>query len=140
MDKKRIRYVNRIFTLDRINQSIELTIWDKEDITDNIKEYDKHYGLKLLSDKEVVFIKVEYSNMIWQYRIYLGSYKRKYSFLTIDDDRWVIIENDILSDLKMMGIENLKDKVMLSLINNEYYEYKILKDIQFKKYCIKLEY
>ena len=136
MNNKRIRYVNRIFTLDRINQSPQLTIWDKEDITDYLNENEKHYGLKLINDKEVVFTKIEYTNMIWQYRIYLGSYRRKYLSLTINDERWHTIEKDILSDLKMMGLENLKDDIMKSFKNNQYYEYKIVKDEQFKRYCV----
>lgn len=138
MDNKRIRYINRIFTIDKINQSIELTIWDKEDITNFLNEYDKHYGLKLINSKEEIFIKIEYSNIIWQYRIYLGSYKRKYLFLTTNDERWQTIEKFIDSDLKMIGLENLKNDILLSLKNNEYYEYKIKKDEQFKKYCVKL--
>ncbi len=136
MNNKRIRYVNRIFTLDKINQSIELTIWDKENITDYLNEYEKHYGLKLINSKELIFIQVEYSNMIWKYRIYLGSYKRKYSSLTINDERWQIIEKDVESDLKMIGLENLKNNILLSLKKNEYYEYKIEKDEQFKRYCV----
>ncbi len=136
MNNKRIRYVNRIFTLDKINQSIELTIWDKENITDYLNEYEKHYGLKLINSKELIFIQVEYSNMIWKYRIYLGSYKRKYSSLTINDERWQIIEKDVESDLKMIGLENLKNDILLSLKKNEYYEYKIEKDEQFKRYCV----
>lgn len=136
MNNKRIRYVNRVFTLDKINQSIELTIWDKENITDYLNEYEKHYGLKLINSKELIFIQVEYSNMIWKYRIYLGSYKRKYSSLTINDERWQIIEKDVESDLKMIGLENLKNNILLSLKKNEYYEYKIEKDEQFKRYCV----
>ena len=137
MDDKRIRYVNRIITLDRINWDNTITIWDKENITDILDEFDKHYGLKLINSQEETSIKIEYSNIIWQYRIYYGSCKRKYNNLTNDDERWTVIEKYIESDLKMIGLENLKDNILLSLKNNEHYQYKIEKDEQFKKYCIK---
>lgn len=137
MDDKRIRYVNRIITLDRINWDNTITILDKENITDILDEFDKHYGLKLINSQEETSIKIEYSNIIWQYRIYYGSCKRKYNNLTNDDERWTVIEKYIESDLKMIGLENLKDNILLSLKNNEYYQYKIEKDEQFKKYCIK---
>ena len=52
MDDKRIRYVNRIITLDRINWDTNITIWDKENITDILDEFDKHYGLKLINSQE----------------------------------------------------------------------------------------
>ena len=136
MKDKRIRYINKIFTLDRINKSIELTIWDKENINDYLNEFDKHYGLKLINEKEKILVTVEYPNIIWQYRIYYGSYKKKYHTLTKDDERWIYIEKNIESDLKMTGLDELKDEILQSLKNNKYYKYSTKKVEQFKRYCI----
>ena len=41
-----------------------------------IEEQEKHYGLKLISPKEELLIEVEYTNIIWIYRVYYGSYKK----------------------------------------------------------------
>lgn len=136
MDNKRTRYVNRIIILDRINWDYNITLWDKEDITDILDEFYKHHGLKLINFQEEVFVKIEYSNIIWQYRIYYSSCKRKYHNLTNDDERWKAVEKYIESDLKMIGLEILKDNILLSLKNNEHYEYKLEKQEQFKRYCV----
>lgn len=136
MNDKRIRYVTTIFTLDRIHQSIGITIWDNEDLSDIIKAEEKHYGLKMISSKEELLIEIEYTNIIWKYRIYYGSYKKKYKPLIKDDERWEMIDNQLARDLKMIGLDALKDKALLSLKNNEYFEYKNKIDKQFKRYCV----
>ena len=136
MNNKRRKYVNRIIILDRIDWDYDITLWDKEDISDILDELYKEYGLKLINFKEEVFIKIEYSNIIWQYKFYYGSCKRKYHNLTTNDERWPVIEKYIESDLKMIGLENLKDNILLLHKNNENYEYRIEKEEQFKRYCI----
>lgn len=136
MNDKRTRFITTIFTLDRIMHSINHINWDNEDVSNLIKEYEKHYGLKLINLKEEILIIAEYNNIIWVYRIYYGSYKKQYKSLIEDDDRWQTIEKQIQFDLKTMGVDILKDKVLLSLKNKEYFEYKIKIEKQFKKYCI----
>lgn len=136
MNNKRIRYITSIFTLDRIDQSVGITIWDDGDISKFVEEQEKHYGLKLISSNKEVLIEIEYTNIIWKYRIYYGSYKKRYKVLTADDERWKEIETRVFTDLKVFGMEKLKDKILLCLKNKEYFEYKEKTDIQFKKYCI----
>ena len=46
MNNKRIRYITSIFTLDRLEQSVGIIVWDDEDISKHIEEQEKHYGLK----------------------------------------------------------------------------------------------
>ena len=136
MNNKKIRYITSIFTLDKIIQSVGMSIWDNEDITKFIEEQEKHYGLKLISTKEELLIEVEYTNIIWKYRIYYGSYKKRYKELNENDERWEQIEEKVLNDLKIFGMEKLKDKVLLSLKNKEYFEYKVKIEKQFKRYCV----
>lgn len=136
MNNKRIRYVTSIFTLDRLIQSVGITVWDDEDISKFVEEQSKHYGLKLISANKELLIEVEYTNIIWIYRVYYGSYKKRYHPLTINDERWVQIEKRILDDLKIFGMETLIGDVLINLKNKEYFEYKLKVDKQFKKYCI----
>ena len=58
MNNKKIRYITSIFTLDKIIQSVGMSIWDNEDITKFIEEQEKHYGLKLISTKEELLIEL----------------------------------------------------------------------------------
>lgn len=136
MNNKKIRYITSVFTLDKIIQSVGMSIWDNEDITKFIEEQEKHYGLKLISTKEELLIEVEYTNIIWKYRIYYGSYKKRYKELNENDERWEQIEEKVLNDLKVFGMEKIKDKVLLSLKNKEYFEYKVKIEKQFKRYCV----
>jgi len=46
---KRISYVTRIFTLDRINQNVGIFVWNEQYIENILKDYEKHYGLKIVS-------------------------------------------------------------------------------------------
>lgn len=137
MKDKRVRYIRNIFTLDCIGRGIGLSHWDKDEFSEFVSTYEKKYGLKLLSEKEEVFILIEYNNIIWNYKIYYGSYKKKYKELKMEDERWTFLEKQVYSELKMMGLEELIDEVMFNLKNGFYYENKIKKDIQFKKYCVK---
>lgn len=136
MNDKRIRYITTIVTLDKIVQSVGITVWDDDDISKIVKEQEKHYGLKLVSIKEEILIEIEYTNIIWKYRIYYGNYKKRYKSLALNDERWNEIEDRILADLKVFGMEELKDKILLYLKNKEYFEYKEKIDNQFKRYCI----
>lgn len=133
---KRIRYGTRIFMLDRINQNIGGFIWDKDDLEYILKENEKHYGLKLISEDKKVFIIMEYSNIIWNYKIYFGSYKKRYNELTKDDERWITIETDLAQDLKTMGLDMLKNEILIHLKDNKYFEYQNKVEEQFRKYCI----
>lgn len=134
---KRTRYIAKIFTLDRIQDSLDITTWSQEDILNSLSYYDKHYGLKLISQKEETLVIATYTNIIWNYKIYYGSYKKKYQELQEEDERWKKISKEIESDLKMIGLLELKEEVLAALQNNYYYEYKIKIDKQFKRYCIK---
>lgn len=136
VNNKRTRYVTTIFTLDRIEQSMGITIWDKEDLSDFIENQEKHYGLKLISTTEEILIIVEYTNIIWNYRIYYGSYKKKYPSLLKDDQRWTKIEKRLIDDLKIIGLDELKEEVLADLKSGKYFEYKTNIEKQFKKYCI----
>lgn len=136
MNDKKTRYIITIFTLDRIDQSTGITTWNKEDYFNFLKEKEKHYGLKLISVKEELLIVVEYTNIIWNYKIYFGTYKKKYHHLILEDERWIKIENQIKTDLKTMGLDELNEKVLSSLKKGKYFEYKTKVKKQFKKYCI----
>lgn len=136
MDNKNIRYVTTIFALDRIINDISISLWNNDDINYILSEQEKHYGLKMISLKEEIFIEIEYKNIIWNYKIYYASYKKRYRELEYNDERWISIEKKLIEDLKMMGIENIKDDILCALKNKEYYEYKNKIDSQFKKYCI----
>lgn len=87
MYSKRTRYIRRIFTLDRYHKGTGIYTWHIEDFEEYLQEQELHYGLHLISEKEEVSIKVEYTNMIWDYQIYFGSYQKKYHPLTKEDDR-----------------------------------------------------
>lgn len=136
MNDKKIRYVTTIFELSKIKGAINLTTWNEDDFIDFCKDYEKHYGLNLISDKQEVLIVVEYTNIIWNYKIYYGSYTKKYKSLTEDDERWIKFETELETNLKTIGLEELKDEVLEYLKNKEYFEYKIKIDKQFKKYCV----
>ena len=79
---------------------------------------------------------MEYTNIIWNYRLFFGSYKKKYKKLEQDDERWKYIEESISEDLKMMELNNLKEKILEHLKKNEYFEYIEKTEKQLKKYCI----
>lgn len=136
MEEKRTRYITTIFTLDRISQALGLITWDDADLSDFINSYEKHYGLKMISPQPEILITVEYTNIIWNYRILYGSYKKKYKPIQTDDERWTKIENQIESDLKMIGLDKLKEEILSKLKNKTYFEYKTKINIQFKKYCV----
>ncbi len=135
MIEKRTRYITRIFTLDRFYHGTILVSWENE-LEKFLQEENKHYGLKIISDKEEVFISIEYSNIIWAYRAFFGSYKKKYKALSQDDERWIYIENSLIDDLKTIGLSHLKSEILLSLKNKEYFEYNEKTTMQFKRYCI----
>lgn len=132
---KNTRYILRIFTLDRLHHSTGYTSW-QENTAEFLEKENKHYGLKIISEKAEIFVKIEYSNIIWEYKILFGSYKKKYKKLEPNDERWLIIENGIKSDLKTIGLSHLKVEILTSLKKKEYFEYQEVTDMQFKKYCI----
>ena len=135
MEEKQTRYIRTVFTLDQIKRATGITDW-KDNFNEFLQNYEKLYGLKMISTKEEILIQIEYTNIKWDYKIFYGSYKKKYKQLLEEDERWTEIEKQIAIDLKMMGLEELKEEVLSHLKNNEYYEYKTKKDIQFKQYCV----
>ena len=135
MDKK-IRYITRVFTLDRIEQGLQASNWDKDDLEPILEDMEKHYGLKIISENKEVFLVMEYSNIIWNYKIYFGSYKKRFKPLAKDDERWQKIEKGLLEDLKTMGINHLKDEVLTHLKDKTYFEYQNKVEEQFKQYCV----
>ena len=135
MEGKGVRYIRRIFSLDREIGQISICTWDN-DFDDFLEEENKHYGLKLISDKEEILVVMEYSNIIWNYKIYYGSYKKKYKLLNYDDERWIEIEKGLQEDLKVMGLDNLKDEILSNLKSKKYFEYKNKSQEQFKRYCV----
>lgn len=136
MNEKRIRYCTTIFPLDRINQIFSVCTWDNDDYEDYLKSCNNHYGLHLINENKVLSITMEYSNIIWNYKVFYGSYKNKFNPLLIDDERWIIIEKQIFEDLKMMGLEKIYAQVKECLKRKEYFEYNKKSDLQFKKYCV----
>ena len=136
MNDKNIRYIFTIFTLDKTLQSVGITTWNKDGFTDLLKEQERKYGLKLISQKEEISVIVEYTNITWIYKIYYGSYKKKYNVLNENDDRWIPIKKQILADLKVMGLDNLNDDILSHLMNNNYFEYTIKIEKQYKNYCV----
>lgn len=136
MNDKNIRYIFTIFTLDKNLQSVGITTWNKDGFTDLLKEQERKYGLKLISQKEEISVIVEYTNITWIYKIYYGSYKKKYNVLNENDDRWIPIKKQIQADLKVMGLDNLNDDILSHLMNNNYFEYTIKIEKQFKNYCV----
>ena len=133
--KKQTRYILRIFTLDRFYKGMQFVSWNN-DFETFLKEENKHYGLKIISESFEVFIKIEYSNIIWEYKILFGSYRKKYKPLKIDDERFQIFEEEIKKDLKTIGLSHLKPELLNSLNKQEYFEYQEKTNMQFKKYCI----
>lgn len=136
MNEKRIRYCTTVFALDRINQVLGISLWDKDNYQDILKEENKHYGLHLIRENKELSIIMEYSNIIWNYKIFYGSCKKKFNPLLIDDERWLTIKKQIFEDLKRMGLEAIYDKVIDHLKRKEYFEYNKKSDLQFKKYCV----
>ena len=136
MNDKNRRYIFTIFTLDKTLQSVGITTWNKDGFTDLLKEQERKYGLKLISQKEEISVIVEYTNITQIYKIYYGSYKKKYNVLNENDDRWIPIKKQILADLKVMGLDNLNDDILSYLMNNNYFEYTIKIEKQFKNYCV----
>lgn len=136
MEEKKTRFIYTFISLDKNRTSSSLVTWNKNDYENFIQSEEKHYGLKVISSKEEILINIEYTNIIWNYKIYYSSYKKKYKPLTKDDERWSKIEKQISTDLKMIGLESLKQEIITNLKNNQYYEYKTKKEEQFKKYCI----
>lgn len=135
MNEKCRRHQVRVITLDRFYHGTGFTAW--EDMFEEFKKIeDKHYGLKIISEKEEILIQMEYTNIIWNYRLFFGSYKKKYKKLEQDDERWKYIEESISEDLKMMELNNLKEKILEHLKKNEYFEYIEKTEKQLKKYCI----
>ncbi len=136
MINQRTRYCTTIFPLDRLNFEFNIASWDKDDYQSIVDDAYKHYGLFLISTQKEIYIHIEYTNIIWDYKIFFGSCKKRYNELAPNDERWQAIEKGIESDLKRMGLEELKNDVIDHLKNHKYYEYNKKKDIQFKKYCI----
>lgn len=136
MNEKRTRYITHIFTLDRNYNGIESTTWDKDDLKEFLQFLENHSGLKIISGNKEVSIRIEYSNIIWDYKLYFGSYKKRFKVLVEDDERWFFIEKGIQEDLKMMGLEELYDVVITHLKRKEYFEYNKKCDSRFKRYCV----
>jgi len=136
MSEKRIRYCTTIFALDRINQVFTICVWDNDNYKDYLKSYNKHYGLNLIKENKELSIIIEYSNIIWNYKMFYGSCKKKFKPLLTDDERWLTIEKQIFADLKMIGLENIYNEVMNYLKRKKYFEYNKKSNLQFKKYCV----
>ena len=136
MNEKKTRYGLMVFTLDQINRSVGAFAWNEKDIDYIVKDQEEHFGLKPLAIKEEAHIVMEYSNIIWDFKIYYSSFKKRYTPLLDIDERWVTIEKILLEGLKTIGLEELKDEVVKSLKAKKYFEYKNKSDEQFKKYCI----
>lgn len=107
MNNINIRYQTPIFA-NKIEQITGITNYNIKDFSNFIKEPKKHYGSKLINFKEEILVIVEYTNIIWNYKIYYGSYKNKYQSVKIYDHRWEEIEKRIKIDLKMIGLNELK--------------------------------
>lgn len=137
MSKTNIRYCTTFIMLDRPRWEFNVSEWDKDNYLELIPEFDKHHGFHLISQEKEVYIRIEYTNIIWDYKIFYASCKKNTKQLEENDPRWKDIEEIIMSDLKRMGLNELFDKVMNYLKNKEYFEYQEKTDMQFKKYCIK---
>lgn len=135
MNEKKTRYIVRILTLDRFYYGTGYVSWNNE-LEKFLEEENKHYGLKIISKQNEGLITIEYTNIIWEYIILFGSYKKKYKPLLKNDERWTFIEQSLQQDLKTMGLENLLEKVLEHLKKNKYFEYKEISPLQFKKYCV----
>ena len=136
MNDKKTRYMNTIIIFDKTRGITGITSWRQDSFSEFLVEQEKHYGLKIISKKEEIFVNVEYNNIIWEYKIYYGSYKKKNKIPLISEEKWKKIERQLGIDLKMIGLEELKDVVLNSLKNGEYFEYKTKIKKQFKKYCV----
>ena len=136
MNDKKTRYMNTIIIFDKTRGITGITSWRQDSLSEFLMEQEKHYGLKIISKKEEIFVNVEYNNIIWEYKIYYGSYKKKNNIPLISEEKWKKIERQLGIDLKMIGLEELKDVVLNSLKNGEYFEYKTKIKKQFKKYCV----
>ena len=90
----------------------------------------------MINSKEKALIIVEYENIIWVYKIFYGSYKKKFNMLLNADERWKAIDEQLEIDLRLIGLENLKNHVINHLKNNYYFEYKEKICKNFKKYCL----
>lgn len=137
MNATTTRYCTTFILLDRPGQDFNISAWDKDDYEKITQEYDKHYGFHLISKDKELHIRVEYTNIIWDYKIFYASCKKSYKPLEKDDERWKTIEKTIEDDLKRMGLKELLKTVMTHLKNKEYFEYNEKTDMQFKRYCIK---
>ncbi len=134
---KRVRYVTLLFTLDKSNDCIGQFVWDVDNFDDFFKENEKRYGLKLVSNDKQVSIVVEYTNIIWDFKVYFTAYRKRYKVLSSkDDDRWKKLENYLSNNLKLIGLENLIDEIIECLQNGKHFEYKNKIDKQFKRYCV----
>ena len=69
MNDKKTRYINTIITFDKTKEGTKITSWRKDSFQEFLKEEEKHYGLKLISQKEEIFVNVEYNNIIWEYKL-----------------------------------------------------------------------
>ena len=136
MNDKKTRYINTIITFDKTREETGITSWREDSFPEFLMEQEKHYGLKILSKKEEIFVKVEYNNIIWEYKIYYGSYKNKNKTPLISEEKWKKIERQLGIDLKMIGLKELKDVILNSLKKGEYFEYTTQIEKQFKKYCV----
>lgn len=137
MNETTIRYCTTFILLDRPDQDFNISSWNKDDYEDIIEEYDKHYGFHLISKEKELHIRVEYTNIIWDYKIFYASCKKRYKVLEQDDERWTQIEKTIESDLKRMGLKELLEAVINHLKTNKFFEYNEITDMQFKRYCLK---
>ncbi len=136
MIKKRTRYCTTFIPLDRPNWDFNLSTWDKDNYLEMIPEFDKHHGFHLISNSKEIYIRIEYTNLIWDYKVFYASCKKSYKPLEKSDERWNDIEKTILNDLKKIGLAELFDTVINHLKNKEYFEYNEKSNMQFKKYCI----
>ena len=107
---------------------------------DHYKEYlelnKKQFGLHLIKESYVVEIKMKYSNIIRNYKIFYGSCKKKFKPLLKNDKRWIVIQKQIGQDLKLMGLEKIMNQLISNIKNNEIFMYEEEQNLPFKKYCI----
>ena len=139
MNETVIRYCTTFITLDRPGWKFNIDARNKEDYEEEIKEFDKHHGFHLISEDKELHIRIEYTNIIWDYKILYASCKKHYKALEKEDERWPLIEKTIEFDLKRMGLKELLETVMTHLKNKEYFEYNEKTDMQFKRYYINEE-
>lgn len=87
MNDIRIRYCTTFITLDRPGWNFNISSWNKDNYEEEIKEHDKHYGFHLISEEKELHIYVEYTNIIWDYKIFYASCKKRYKVLEQNDER-----------------------------------------------------